>query len=195
MKTISEMRKSFTKKDFIVDNLMKSKGLYCLVARPKVEMQLQFDDSNFALIEQSPNERKLNLMDLQLDFQTFATDYNGRFVIIDMFSGIDMNNGYDLNNYHIQPNFNTISNMYCGKRPIKSVSIAKKHIGNNIDFSLSDVGAFALSLLGIPKNIILKAFVKHKTAIVPTSANPAIENNIKINTKKSLSASVFNIEK
>ncbi len=40
MKTISEMRKSFTKKDFIVDNLMKSKGLYCLVARPKVGKSL-----------------------------------------------------------------------------------------------------------------------------------------------------------
>lgn len=163
MKTISEMRKSFTKKDFIVDNLMKSKGLYCLVARPKVgksllalqlansiatgqpflgfrttpspvlyistemdytqimsridKMQLQFDDSNFALIEQSPNERKLNLMDLQLDFQTFATDYNGRFVIIDMFSGIDMNNGYDLNNYqdmgqYVIPKFREICKKY-----------------------------------------------------------------------------------
>ena len=163
MKTISEMRNSFTKKDFIVDNLMKSKGLYCLVARPKVgksllalqlansiatgqpflgfrttpspvlyistemdytqimsridKMQLQFDDSNFALIEQSPNERKLNLMDLQLDFQTFATDYNGRFVIIDMFSGIDMNNGYDLNNYqdmgqYVIPKFREICKKY-----------------------------------------------------------------------------------
>ena len=145
MKTISEMRKNFTKKDFIVDNLMKSNGLYCLVARPKVgksllalqlansiatgksflgfetcpspvlyistemnttqlvdridKMGLQFNDSNFLFIEQNPNERKLNLMDLQLDFQTFSTEYNGRFVIIDMFSGIDLNNGYDLNNY------------------------------------------------------------------------------------------------
>ena len=40
MKTISEMRKEATKKDFIVDNLMKSKGLYCLVARPKVGKSL-----------------------------------------------------------------------------------------------------------------------------------------------------------
>ena len=40
MKTISEIRKNFTKKDFIVDNLMKSKGLYCLVARPKVGKSL-----------------------------------------------------------------------------------------------------------------------------------------------------------
>lgn len=145
MKTIIEMRKEFTKKDFIVDNLMKSKGLYCLVARPKVgkslfalqlansiatgttflgfrtspspvlyistemnstqiidridKMNLNFNDDNFVLIEQNPSERKLNLMDLQLEFQTFANEYNGRFVIIDMFSGIDLNNGYDLNNY------------------------------------------------------------------------------------------------
>lgn len=145
MKTISEMRKEFTKKDFIVDYLMKSKGLYCLVARPKVgkslfalqlansiatgttflgfrtspspvlyistemnstqiidridKMNLNFNDDNFVLIEQNPSERKLNLMDLQLEFQTFANEYNGRFVIIDMFSGIDLNNGYDLNNY------------------------------------------------------------------------------------------------
>ena len=40
MKTISEMRKNSTKKDFIVDNLMKSNGLYCLVARPKVGKSL-----------------------------------------------------------------------------------------------------------------------------------------------------------
>ncbi len=145
MKTISEMRKEATKKDFIVDNLMKSKGLYCLVARPKVgksllalqlansiatgttflgfrtspspvlyistemnstqlvdridKMNLQFNDDNFVMIEQNLNERRLNLMDLQLQFQTFSNEYKGRFVIIDMFSGIDLNNGYDLNNY------------------------------------------------------------------------------------------------
>lgn len=145
MKTISEMRKEATKKDFIVDNLMKSKGLYCLVARPKVgksllalqlansiatgttflgfrtspspvlyistemnstqlvdridKMNLNFNDDNFVMIEQNPNERRLNLMDLQLQFQTFSNEYKGRFVIIDMFSGIDLNNGYDLNNY------------------------------------------------------------------------------------------------
>ena len=145
MKTISEMRKDTTKKDFIVDNLMKSNGLYCLVARPKVgksllalelansiatgttflgfktnsspilyistemdsgqlldridKMNLNFSDDNFLLIEQNSNERKLNLMDLQLQFQYFANEYNGRFVIVDMFSGIDLNGGYDLNNY------------------------------------------------------------------------------------------------
>ena len=145
MKTISEMRKEATKKDFIVDNLMKSKGLYCLVARPKVgksllalqlansiatgttflgfrtspspvlyistemnstqlvdridKMNLNFNDDNFVMIEQNLNERRLNLMDLQLQFQTFSNEYKGRLVVIDMFSGIDLNNGYDLNNY------------------------------------------------------------------------------------------------
>ena len=145
MKNISEMRKDFIKKDFIVDKLMKSNGLYCLVARPKVgksllalqlansiatgnsflgfktnpcpvlyistemnsmqlvdridKMGLDFNDNNFLFLEQNPSERKLNLMDLQLDFQTFTNEYKGRFLIIDMFSGIDLNNGYDLNNY------------------------------------------------------------------------------------------------
>lgn len=145
MKNISDMRKEFTKKDFIVDNLMKSKGLYCLVARPKVGkslfalqlansiatgglflgyrtnpspvlyistemtsaqlvdriniMKLDFNDNNFFLLEQDPNRRKLNIMDIEIEFQTFKNDYNGKFVIIDMFSGIDLNNGYDLNNY------------------------------------------------------------------------------------------------
>ena len=126
MKTISEMRQSIIKKDFIVDNLMKSNGLYCLVARPKVgkslfalqlansiatgtsflgfrtspspvlyistemdsmqiidridKMNLIFDDTNFRFIEQNPNERKLNLIDLQVKFQEFSTDYNGRYV-------------------------------------------------------------------------------------------------------------------
>ncbi len=40
MKSISELRKETTKKDFIVDNLMKSQGLYFLVARPKVGKSL-----------------------------------------------------------------------------------------------------------------------------------------------------------
>lgn len=163
MKCISEMRKNSTKKDFIIDNLMKSNGLYCLVARPKVgksllalqlanaiatgtnflgfrtspspvlyistemnfsqildridKMNLEFDDYNFRLKEQEINERKLNLMDLQLEFQEFSNDLNGRFVIIDMFSGIDMNNGYDLNNYqdmgqYVIPKFRELCKKY-----------------------------------------------------------------------------------
>ena len=40
MKTINEIRKESIKKDFIVNNLMKSNGLYCLVARPKVGKSL-----------------------------------------------------------------------------------------------------------------------------------------------------------
>ena len=145
MKKISEIRQENIKKEFIVDNLMKSNGLYCLVARPKVGksllalqlansvatgtdflgnrtspspvlyistemdstqilnridmMGLQFNDNNFLVIEQNVGERKLNLMDLQSQFQEFANEYNGKLVIIDMFSGIDLNNGYDLNNY------------------------------------------------------------------------------------------------
>lgn len=163
MKTISEMRKNFIKKDFIVDKLMKSNGLYSLVARPKVgksllalqlahsiatgtkflgmdtssspvlyistemnymqiidridKMNLDFNDNNFLLIEQNPNERKLNLMDLQLDLQRFSSMYKGRFVIIDMFSGIDLNNGYDLNNYqdmgqYVLPKFRELCKRY-----------------------------------------------------------------------------------
>jgi KaiC/GvpD/RAD55 family RecA-like ATPase len=62
-------------------------------------MGLKFNNDNFHLIEQETNSRKLNMMDLQLDLQTFANDYNGRFVIIDMLCGIDLNSGFDLNNY------------------------------------------------------------------------------------------------
>ena len=163
MKTISEMRKNSTKKDFIVDNLMKSNGLYCLVARPKVgksllalqlanaiatgtnflgfrtspspvlyistemnfsqiidridKMNLQFNDENFRLKEQEINERKLNLMDLQLEFQEFSYNLKGRFVIIDMFRGNDMNNWYDLNNYqdmgqYVIPKFRELCKKY-----------------------------------------------------------------------------------
>lgn len=163
MKKISEMRKNNKKKDFMVENLMKSNGLYCLVARPKVgksllalqlanriatgtsflgfrtspspvlyintemnfsqiidridKMELEFTDDNFRLKEQEVNERKLNLMDLQLEFQEFSNELNGRFVIIDMFSGIDMNNGYDLNNYqdmgqYVIPKFRELCKKY-----------------------------------------------------------------------------------
>ena len=163
MKSISEMRKNSTKKDFIVDNLMKSNGLYCLVARPKVgksflalqlansvatgtnflgfrtspspvlyistemdnsqiidridAMNLQFTDENFRSKVNEIGERNLNLMDLQIEFQEFSTELNGKLVIIDMFSGIDMNNGYDLNNYQdmgqvIIPKFRKLCQKY-----------------------------------------------------------------------------------
>lgn len=164
MKSISEMRKNATKKDFIVDNLMKSNGLYCLVARPKVgksflalqlansvatgtnflgfrtspspvlyistemdnsqiidridAMNLQFTDENFRSKVNEIGERNLNLMDLQIEFQEFSTELNGKLVIIDMFSGIDMNNnGYDLNNYQdmgqvIIPKFRELCQKY-----------------------------------------------------------------------------------
>ena len=164
MKSISEMRKNATKKDFIVDNLMKSNGLYCLVARPKVgksflalqlansvatgtnflgfrtspspvlyistemdnsqiidridAMNLQFTDENFRSKVNEIGERNLNLMDLQIEFQEFFTELNGKLVIIDMFSGIDMNNnGYDLNNYQdmgqvIIPKFRELCQKY-----------------------------------------------------------------------------------
>lgn len=145
MLTISEMRKNFTKKDFIVDNLMKSRGVYFLVARPKVGksllalqladsvatgkyflgfktnpspvlyistemdsaqlvnrinlMNLQIDDTNFFVEEQSTYKKKFNLFDLKITFQEFANRYNGKLVIIDMFCGVDLNNGYELNDY------------------------------------------------------------------------------------------------
>ena len=163
MKTISEMRKENIKKDFIVENFMKSNGLYCLVARPKVgksllalqlanaiatgtnflgfrtspspvlyistemnfsqildridKMKLEFTDDNFRFKEQEVNERKLNLMDLNYEFQTFSNELNGRFVIIDMLSGIDMNNSYDINNYqdmgqYVIPKFRELCKKY-----------------------------------------------------------------------------------
>lgn len=164
MKSISEMRKNATKKDFIVDNLMKSNGLYCLVARPKVgksflalqlansvatgtnflgfrtspspvlyistemdseqmvkridKMKLSFTDDNFKFVQPDLNKgRRLNLMDLQLEFQNFALELKGRFVVIDMFNGIDLNNGYDINNYQdigqvVIPKFREICKKY-----------------------------------------------------------------------------------
>ena len=144
MMTISEMKQNYIKKDFIVDNLMKSNGIYCLVARPKVgksmfclqlanaiangttflghktspspvlyistemdfsqlydrilKMDLHLTDDNFRVEDQYSNDRKLNLFDLKLQFQDFA-ELGGKFVIIDMFTGVSLNNGYNLNDY------------------------------------------------------------------------------------------------
>lgn len=145
MKTIKDFEEKDIKKDFIVDGLMKSNGIYCLLARPKVgksflalqlakciatkkeflgmktnfspvlyistemdfsqlksrvlQMECDFDETNFFFKEQEKGERKLNLMDLQYDLQTFANVYNGKFIIIDMMCGVDLNQGFDLNNY------------------------------------------------------------------------------------------------
>lgn len=80
-------------------------------------MGLQFTDKNFFLKEQEVNERKLNLMDLQLDLQEFAYDYGGKLVIIDMLCGIRLDNGYDINSYqdigqYVIPKFRELSNKY-----------------------------------------------------------------------------------
>jgi len=163
MLTISEVKKNFKKKDFIVENFMKSSGIYCLVARPKVgkslfglqladsiangttflgfktkpspvlyistemssmqicerieKMNLNFNDNNFFIEDQASNDRKLNHMDLQLVFQDFAFNYNGKFIIVDMFTGVDVNNGYDLNNYqdinqYVFPKYRELCNKY-----------------------------------------------------------------------------------
>ena len=62
-------------------------------------MNLHFTDDNFFIEDQASKDRKLNHMDLQLVFQDFALNHNGKFIIVDMFTGVDVNNGYDLNNY------------------------------------------------------------------------------------------------
>ena len=163
MITISEIKKNYIKKDFIVDNFMKSKGIYCLVSRPKVgkslfalqlanaiangttflgfktnpspvlyistemsslqlyqriiDMNLQLNDENFFIEDQNSNEKKLNQMDLQLVFQEFATEKNGKFVIVDMFTGVQLNNGYNLNDYqdvgqHLMPYYRDLCDKY-----------------------------------------------------------------------------------
>jgi len=145
MITISEIKKNYTKKDFTVDSFMKSKGIYCLVSRPKVgksllalqlansiatgttflgfktnpspvlyistemnyiqlyerilKMNLQLNDDNFKIEDQKTSGGKLNQMDLQLVFQEFANENNGKFVIVDLFTGVKLNNGYSLNDY------------------------------------------------------------------------------------------------
>lgn len=96
MKTISEMIKTAIKKDFIVDNLMKSNGLYCLVARPKVGkslLALQLADSvangtTFLGFKTNPSPvlyistemsstqllERINKMDLQLNDTNFFVE-------------------------------------------------------------------------------------------------------------------------
>lgn len=96
MKSISEMKKTAIKKDFIVDNLMKSNGLYCLVARPKVGkslLALQLADSvangtTFLGFKTNPSPvlyistemsstqllERINKMDLQLNDTNFFVE-------------------------------------------------------------------------------------------------------------------------
>lgn len=62
-------------------------------------MNLQLDDDNFKIEDQKTSGGKLNQMDLQLVFHKFANEYNGKFVIVDLFTGVKLNNGYNLNDY------------------------------------------------------------------------------------------------
>ena len=100
-------------------------------------------------------------MDLQLEFQEFANDLNGRFVIIDMFSGIDMNNGYDLNNYqdmggqYVIPKFRELCKKYNFTiLLIHRLNKNNKSLGSTaIDGSVD--GIFTLKLAQNLKNKIL----------------------------------------
>ena len=163
MITISEIKKNYTKKDFIVDNFMKSKGIYCLVSRPKVgksllalqlansiatgttflgfktnpspvlyistemtyiqlyerilDMNLQINDDNFRIEDQITSGGKLNQIDLQLVFQGFAFENKGKFVIVDLFTGVKLNNGYNLNDYqeigqYVMPYYRDLCDKY-----------------------------------------------------------------------------------
>ena len=66
-------------------------------------MDLHLTDDNFRVEDQYSNDRKLNLFDLKLQFQDFA-ELGGKFVIIDMFTGVSLNNGYNLNDYQDMDN-------------------------------------------------------------------------------------------
>lgn len=211
MKTISQMRSEPIKKDFIVDKLMKSRGVYCLVARPKVgkslfalqlansvangqeflglktntspvlyistemnstqileridKMGLHFTDNNFFLKEQEVNERKLNLMDLQLDLQDFAYNYGGKLVIIDMLCGIRLDNGYDINSYqdigqYVIPKFRELSNKY-------GFTILLIHHLNKSNTSLGstaiDGSVDGMITLKKDNNIITKIFLNYES--------------------------------
>lgn len=144
MKSIEQINQ-VKKKDNIIDEIMKSNGLYCLVARPKVgksllalqiadslannkqflgfktnpspvlyistelsENQLKeridktnykFNTNTLFFIEKDENH-SLNIRDdLLIDLNDFSKIYNGKFVIIDMMSGIDYTSNYDINSY------------------------------------------------------------------------------------------------
>ena len=78
-------------------------------------------------------------------------------------------------------------NTYCGNSPIKSISNDKNPIGTVIDNGASSflsITCCAFSLLGLPRKIMLNAFVKASIAIVPTNARAAIANNSVSITKK-----------
>lgn len=211
MKTISQMRSEPIKKDFIVDKLMKSGGVYCLVARPKVgkslfalqlansvangqeflglktntspilyistemnstqileridKMGLQFTDKNFFLKEQEVNERKLNLMDLQLDLQDFAYNYGGKLIIIDMLCGIRLDNGYDINSYqdigqYVIPKFRELSTKY-------GFTILLIHHLNKSNTSLGstaiDGSVDGIITLKKDNNIVTKIFLNYES--------------------------------
>ena len=211
MKTISQMRSEPIKKDFIVDKLMKSGGVYCLVARPKVgkslfalqlansvangqeflglktntspilyistemnstqileridKMGLQFTDKNFFLKEQEVNEKKLNLMDLQLDLQDFAYNYGGKLIIIDMLCGIRLDNGYDINSYqdigqYVIPKFRELSTKY-------GFTILLIHHLNKSNTSLGstaiDGSVDGIITLKKDNNIVTKIFLNYES--------------------------------
>ena len=132
------------KKDIIINNIMKSKGVYLLVSNPKVgksmlalqlscsvcngtpflgykvnpspvlyittesdkgqlrerlEFQgLSIDNDNLFVIDRD-TKTNISLRDMELDIKTFAEEYNGKLIILDMLKDIDFGVQYDINNY------------------------------------------------------------------------------------------------
>ena len=129
------------KKDIIINNIMKSKGVYLLVSNPKVgksmlalqlscsvingtpflgykvnsspvlyvttesdkiqlKERLEFmelstkKDSLFIIDRQ--NKANISLNDLEHDIKSFAEEYNGKLIILDMLKDIDFGIQYDI---------------------------------------------------------------------------------------------------
>ena len=128
-------------------------------------MGLQFTDKNFFLKEQEVNERKLNLMDLQLDLQDFAYNYGGKLIIIDMLCGIRLDNGYDINSYqdigqYVIPKFRELSTKY-------GFTILLIHHLNKSNTSLGstaiDGSVDGIITLKKDNNIVTKIFLNYES--------------------------------
>lgn len=125
MKTIEELKCSIVDINYIIEDMIRENGLYCLLGEAKVGKSaialqiansvangfpflnlktnktpvLYLSNKDFFYTFPEDNLTQISILKVEKEIAEFSEKYNGKLVFIDMFNGINFGNNYDLNNY------------------------------------------------------------------------------------------------
>ena len=117
MKTIEELKNSIVDINYIIENMIRENGLYCLLGEAKVGksalalqiansvcngipfLNLNTNKTSVLYFFPEDNMTHISILKVEKEISEFKEKYNGKLVFIDMFNGINFGSYYDLNNY------------------------------------------------------------------------------------------------